>query len=256
MLCSILVAFMFAGTSIDQAQEQERPGAPQRQERPVQSQRPERQDQQDHAADWATDNLDLVSASPTQIREVLAKDPGLMVELKRLMAKQAIERGQIVAEQDLADDAILDRLATDTRFRALATRLLQRYGYLTPQLNPLSPSAKEQDLLLRAKADRLARASTTTDTDLRPESETPEATCEPGGGQSRLPGSKRVAPPHAGSRNRSHPKPPADPAKTTFPALSRHPDPHPPPPILTFRYLLGPGHPSPKISNLIWRAPP
>ena len=181
MLGSILVAFLFAGTSIDKAQEQERPGTPQRQERPVQSQRPERQDQQEHAADWATDNLDLVSASPTQIREVLAKDPGLMVELKRLMAKQAIERGQIVAEQDLADDAILDRLATDIHFRALATRLLQRYGYLTPQLNPLSPSAREQDLLLRAKADRLARASATTDTDLRPESETPEAKCEPSG---------------------------------------------------------------------------
>ena len=181
MLGSILVAFLFAGTSIDKAQEQERPGTPQRQERPVQSQRPERQDQQEHAADWATDNLDLVSASPTQIREVLAKDPGLMVELKRLMAKQAIERGQIVAEQDLADDAILDRLATDIHFRALATRLLQRYGYLTPQLNPLSPSGKEQDLLLRAKAERLARASTTTDTDLRPESETPEAKCEPSG---------------------------------------------------------------------------
>ena len=92
---SILVAFLFAGTSVAKAQEQERPEAPQRQERPVQSQRPERQDQQEHAADWATDNLDLVSASPTQIREVLAKDPGLMVELKRLMAKQAIERGKL-----------------------------------------------------------------------------------------------------------------------------------------------------------------
>ncbi|HXW14789.1 MAG TPA: SLBB domain-containing protein, partial [Terriglobia bacterium] len=104
----------------------------------------------------------------------------LMVELKRLMAKQAIERGQIVAEQDLADDAILDRLATDIRFRALATRLLQRYGYLTPQLNPLSPSGKEQDLVLKAKADRLARASTIRDTDLGPEPETPEASCGPG----------------------------------------------------------------------------
>ena len=81
----------------------------------------------------------------------------------------------------MEDDAILDRLATDIRFRALATRLLQRYGYLTPQLNPLSPSAREQDLLLRAKAERLARASATTDTDLGPESETPEAECEPGG---------------------------------------------------------------------------
>ena len=173
MLSAILMAFLLGFAGASAATAQERPEAAQRQERPVQSESPDRQE---HAADWATDNLDMVSASPDQIREVLAKDPGLMVELKRLMAKQAIEQGQIVAEQDLEDDAILDRLATDMRFRALATRLLQRYGYLTPQLNPLSPSGKEQDLLLRAQAERLARASTIRDTDLRSDSETPEAT--------------------------------------------------------------------------------
>jgi polysaccharide export outer membrane protein len=181
-LTGILAAFLlgFVVASAAPAQEQERQEAPQRQERPVQAEKQDKQDKQEHAADWATDNLDLVSASPAQIREVLVKDPGLMVELKRLMAKQAIEHGQIVAEQDLADDAIMDRLATDIRFRALATRLLQRYGYLTPQLNPLSPSGREQDLLLKAKANRLAQGSTTLDTDLRSESETPEATCESG----------------------------------------------------------------------------
>jgi polysaccharide export outer membrane protein len=121
----------------------------------------------------------MVSASPAQIRDVLSKNPGLMVELKRLMAKQAIEKGQIVAERDLEDDALLDRLATDTHFRALATRLLQRYGYLSPQLNPDSPSGKEQDLWLRARAERLARAEI-TDTGLEPEMGRPEVACGPG----------------------------------------------------------------------------
>ena len=161
VLTGALLAFLlgFVGSSAALAQEQERPGRQETQGRPA---------GQERVTDWATDNLDMVSASPAQIREVLAKDPGLMVELKRLMAKQATEKGQIVAEQDLEDDAILDRLATDTRFRALATRLLQRYGYLSPQLNPLSPSGKEQDLLLRAKAERLARG-TTPESDLAPE---------------------------------------------------------------------------------------
>ena len=130
----------------------------------------------ERASDWATDSLDLVSASAAQIRDVLAKDPGLMVELKRLMAKQAIDKGQIVGEQDLVDSAILDRLGTDTRFRALATRLLQRYGYLTPQLNPQSPSGQEQDLLLKARAQRLARAAT----DLGPDSGPSEVPCGSG----------------------------------------------------------------------------
>jgi polysaccharide export outer membrane protein len=165
VLSGVLFAFLFgfAGASAAPAQQQERP---------------ERQEGQERAVDWATDNLDMVSASTAQIRDLLTKDPGLMVELKRLTAKQAIEKGQIVVEQDLADDAILDRLATDTRFRALATRLLQRYGYLSPQLNPQSPSGKEQDLLLQARAERLARA-TATDTDLGRGAEPPQAACGP-----------------------------------------------------------------------------
>jgi len=118
---------------------------------------------QEQATDWATDNLDMVSASPDQIREVLGKNPGLMVELKRLMAKQASDKGQIVGEQDLMDSVILDRLGNDVRFRALATRLLRRYGYLTPQFNPQSSSGKEQELAIRARADRLARANTGSD---------------------------------------------------------------------------------------------
>ena len=166
-LCTLLLAF--AGASTAPAQGQERPERQERQERQ------EGPDRQERVADWATDSLELVSASPEQIRNVLAKDPGLMVELKRLMAKQAIDKGQIVGEQELADAAILDRLATDTRFRALATRLLQRYGYLTPQLNPQSPSGKEEDLELKARAARVARATT----ELGPESGTPEAASRP-----------------------------------------------------------------------------
>src|SRR5271157_1967199 len=164
VLMGVLFVFLFglAGASAARPQERER----------------EREREQERASDWATDYLELVSASPEQIRDVLAKDPGLMVELKRLMAKQAIDKGQIVGEQELADAAIMDRLATDTRFRALATRLLQRYGYLSPQLNPQSPPGKEQDMLLKARAERLARATT----DLGPESGAIAAECGSGRG--------------------------------------------------------------------------
>ncbi len=169
----------FPGALAAPVQDQQRTD---RKERPGNQERSDRQDRQgglERVTDWATDNLDMVSASPTQIREVLAKDPGLMVELKRLMAMQAIEKGQIVAEQDLEDSAILDRLTTDTRFRALATRLLQRYGYLSPQLNPLSPRGREQDLLLKGRAERLARAIP-SESDLMPESRALTEDCEPG----------------------------------------------------------------------------
>jgi protein involved in polysaccharide export with SLBB domain len=109
-----------------------------------------------------------VSASVAQIREVLTKDPGLMVELKRLWAKQATDKGQIVTEQDMVDLAILDRLENDPRFRALATRLLQRYGYLTPQINTQSTEGQEQDLVRKDRAARIARAVTELGTESGP----------------------------------------------------------------------------------------
>jgi hypothetical protein len=93
-------------------------------------------------------NLLRVAASPTQIQEVLLKEPGILVELKRWVAREASDNGQIVSDDDLTDNAIFDRLKTDVAFRSVATRLVQRYGYLRPSVNPDSEIGKEQDLLL------------------------------------------------------------------------------------------------------------
>jgi hypothetical protein len=86
--------------------------------------------------DFARENLNRVAASPSQVREVLVKDAGLMVELKRWVAKEASDNGQIVEDTSLTDDAIFDRLEHDLAFRSIATRLAQRYGYLLPNINP------------------------------------------------------------------------------------------------------------------------
>jgi protein involved in polysaccharide export with SLBB domain len=78
-----------------------------------------------------------------------------MVELKRWVAKEATDNGQIVEDSDLTDQAILERLDRDVVFRSLATRLVQRYGYLMPTPNPESDLAKEQDLILKERARTL-----------------------------------------------------------------------------------------------------
>jgi polysaccharide biosynthesis/export protein len=118
------------------------------------------QDRREQAdpSDLGRENLGRVAASAGQIGEILSHDPGLMVELKRWVAKEATDHGQILNDWDLTDQAILDRLANDTGFRSVATRLLQRYGYLVPQLNPNSQVGKEQQLLLQERVERLARA--------------------------------------------------------------------------------------------------
>jgi polysaccharide biosynthesis/export protein len=102
-------------------------------------------------------NMSLVAASAADIKAVLARDVGLMVELKTWVAKDATDHGQIVTEADLANDAIFDRLETNIRFRSVATRLLQHYGYLVPNINPESRLGKEQELLIQERVKWLAQ---------------------------------------------------------------------------------------------------
>ena len=109
--------------------------------------------------DIVTDNLDRVAATAGQILDLLNRDAGLMVEFKRLLAEDAGSAGQIVDETDLTDAAVTDRLNEDLRARVLATRLLQRYGYLLPKVNPESDLAAEHNLVLQDRAYAIARAA-------------------------------------------------------------------------------------------------
>jgi polysaccharide export outer membrane protein len=102
-------------------------------------------------SDLGRANLNRVSASAGEIKVVLIKDPGLMVELKRWVAKDATDHGQILRDDDMTDDAIFDRLTADIQFRSIATLLVQRYGYLVPKLNPDSDAGKEHELLVQER---------------------------------------------------------------------------------------------------------
>ncbi len=108
------------------------------------------------SSDLASDNQERVAASEAQIVAVLNSDTGLLVELKRWVAKDAADHGQVVEDEDLADSAIFLRLSRDPKFRAVATRILQRYGYLVPKLNPDSEMGQERDLLVKERVRLLA----------------------------------------------------------------------------------------------------
>ncbi|MHB8754740.1 MAG: SLBB domain-containing protein [Candidatus Acidiferrales bacterium] len=101
--------------------------------------------------------MNRVAASAAQIEGILHANPGLMVELKRWIAKDATDHGQLISDSDLTGQAILDRLESDLQFRSIATRLLQNYGYLLPKINPDSPQAKEQELLVQERTKWLAQ---------------------------------------------------------------------------------------------------
>src|SRR5262245_18687353 len=68
-------------------------------------------------SELAKSNLTRVAASAGQIREVLVKDVGLLVELKRWIARDAANSGQVVEDSGLTDEAIFERLERDVEFR-------------------------------------------------------------------------------------------------------------------------------------------
>jgi protein involved in polysaccharide export with SLBB domain len=117
-------------------------------------------------SDLANENYEHLSATARQIQEVLLKDTGLLVELKRLAIKEATDNGQIVEDSSLTDQAIFDRLEQDIKFRSLATRLVQRYGYLLPTFNPDSELAKQRDLLLKERARRQIQVEAQEDAEI------------------------------------------------------------------------------------------
>ncbi len=126
--------------------------------------------QRNTAYELERQNAERVAASSGQIREVLVKDPGLLVELKHQVAKEATANGQLIEDSDLTDDAIFDRLNQDVVFRSAATRLLQRYGYLLPSVNPDSSLGKQEELILKERARRLVQIESQEDAEaLKPQ---------------------------------------------------------------------------------------
>ena len=108
-------------------------------------------------SELARQNMTRVAASVGQLVAILHTNPGLMVELKHWVAKDATDHGQLIADSDLTDEAIFDRLESDITFRSVATSLVRKYGYLQPTVNPDSPMAKEQDLIMQERAKWVAQ---------------------------------------------------------------------------------------------------
>ena len=124
---------------------------------PLRAQSQQQQQTRVPGSELSRQNFNQVAASAAQIKTVLVEEPGLVVELKRWMAKDATDQGQIISESDLTDDAIFERLQTDVRLRSVATLLLQRYGYLVPKVNPDSELGKQQELLVQERVKWLAQ---------------------------------------------------------------------------------------------------
>ena len=137
-------------------------------------------------SDLALQNMSRVAASAAELKTVLLKDSGLLIELKRWVAKDATDHGQFVSDADLTNDAIFERLESDVAFRAVATLLVQRYGYLQPRVDPDSEAGKEREFLIQDRAKWLAQRQDQEITQARQEQDQIEksnAACEAQGVQ-------------------------------------------------------------------------
>jgi polysaccharide biosynthesis/export protein len=113
---------------------------------PVQGKLPPDQASLKSPSTLGEENLSRVAAAPDDVVKVLQTDPGMMVELKKWVATNATNHGQIVDDEELTDQAIIGKVRSDTEFRGIATRLLQRYGYLLPKFSPGSQAELDEQL--------------------------------------------------------------------------------------------------------------
>lgn len=124
---------------------------------PIQGQLPPSPDSLKAPGTLGEENLSRVSASADDIIKVIQDDSGMMLELKKWIATNATNHGQIVEDDDLTDDAVTERIRHDVEFRSVATRLLQRYGYLMPKFNPGSQAELSEEIRRRAQVMELQR---------------------------------------------------------------------------------------------------
>ena len=74
-----------------------------------------------------------ISLSAGAIVEILRREPGLLLEVKRLLVRKAYEQGRLLDPADLTDDALFQLLKEDDNVRVLATQEIENREYVRPK---------------------------------------------------------------------------------------------------------------------------
>jgi protein involved in polysaccharide export with SLBB domain len=95
-----------------------------------------------------------ISLSAGAIVEILRREPGLLLEVKRSLVRKAYEQGRLLDSADLTDDALFQLLREDDNARVLATQEIESREYVRPK--PTRPEM-ERDRLGRVLAPESAK---------------------------------------------------------------------------------------------------
>jgi hypothetical protein len=113
-----------------------------------------------------------VSLSAEKIIEILRQEPGLLLQVKRMLIQKAYEQGRILESSDLTDDALFRLLREDDVVRALATREVEYRFYVRAKPTRRETESKraevDNDQDQGPEPDRAAPKSSTSDLGQRP----------------------------------------------------------------------------------------
>src|SRR5260370_32374407 len=71
-----------------------------------------------------------VALSPDKIIELLRQEPGLLLQVKKMLVRKAYEQGRILDPEELTDEALFQLLREDHTISALATREIEDRSYV------------------------------------------------------------------------------------------------------------------------------
>src|SRR5690348_8004019 len=77
-------------------------------------------DQQDSRAEREAEQM--VALSADKIISLLREEDGLMLQVKKALARKAYEQGRVLDPEELTDDAVFTLLREDHNVRVIATR--------------------------------------------------------------------------------------------------------------------------------------
>jgi protein involved in polysaccharide export with SLBB domain len=77
----------------------------------------------------------LVSLSANAIQQILLREPGLLLEVKKVLVRKAYQQGRMLDPADLTDEALFQLLQQDNNVRILATREIESRMYVRAKPN-------------------------------------------------------------------------------------------------------------------------
>src|SRR5215813_13272974 len=92
----------------------------------------------------------LVALSAEKIIELLQQEPGLLLQVKKVMVRKAYEQGRLLDPADLTDEALFRMLRQDENVRVLATREIVDRGYI--RVKPSRRELQQQQSMASASA--------------------------------------------------------------------------------------------------------